>query len=224
MLYGIKERAERLASDRPQPSARTGRFGRSATREEMQAVLPGDDFIPNAKATTTRAITIRRTPDAVWPWIAQLGQKRGGFYSYAWLENLVGCDIHNADRIVPEWQQPQVGDDVQLAPEVPLTVAEVEPGRTLVVQGGRPARNASASLSFTWAFALRDGPNGTTRLVVRERYGYGHWWLHLLVAPTRAISSVMSRKMLLGIRGRAESSPSTTAPTRPHLKQQAKSR
>ena len=167
-------------------------------------MLPGDDLIPNADVTSTRAITIRRAPDAVWPWVAQLGQKRGGFYSYDWLENLVGCHIHNADRIVPEWQQPQVGDDVQLAPEVPLTVAVLDAGRALVLQGGMPSAGASSPLDFTWAFSLRGQPDGATRLVVRERYGYGRWWARLVAAPTELISSVMSRKMLLGIRDRAE--------------------
>ena len=204
MLRGIKERSERLVSGRPDRTGRDGRLRLSATEDERQSTLPGDDLIPDADETSTRAITIRRRPVAVWPWIAQLGQTRGGFYSYDWLENLVGCQIHNADRIVPEWQQPKVGDDVQLAPEVPLTVAVVDAGRSLVLQGGMPAAGASPLLAFTWAFSLREEPDGTTRLLVRERYGYGRSWARFVVAPTALISSVMSRKMLLGIRDRAE--------------------
>src|SRR6185312_7157583 len=73
----------------------------------------------------TRAIAISAPADQVWPWIAQLGQGRGGFYSYDFLENLVGCDIHSADRIVPEWQDVAVGDKVRFAPEVALDVARL---------------------------------------------------------------------------------------------------
>jgi hypothetical protein len=205
MLLGIKERSERLASGRPGHSRRGGgRLDLSATNDEAQDTLPGDDLIPDAGMTSTRAITIRRAPDAVWPWIAQLGQTRGGFYSYDWLENLAGCHIRNAERIVPEWQQPHVGDDVQLAPDVPLTVALLDAGRALVLQGGMPGGAAPPPLTFTWAFSLRETPDGATRLLVRERYGYGRWWARCVATPTGLISSVMSRKMLFGIRDRAE--------------------
>ena len=93
-----------------------------ATDAEANESVPGDDLIANADLTATRAITIRVSAGQVWPWIAQLGQERGGFYSYDWLENLARCDIHNADRIVPEWQDVVVGDEVRLAPEVSLVV------------------------------------------------------------------------------------------------------
>jgi hypothetical protein len=215
MLRGIKERSERLASGRPGRSCGWGgRLGLSATEDEARGRLPGDDLIPDAEVRSTRAITIRRAPDAVWPWIAQLGQTRGGFYSYDWLENLVGCQIRNADRIVPEWQQPQVGDDVQLAPEVPLTVAVLDPGRALVLQGAMPSGGASPPpLDFTWSFSLQEQPDGATRLLVRERYGYGRWWARYVVAPTALISSVMSRRMLVGIRDRAERQPEAALPS-----------
>jgi hypothetical protein len=214
MLRGIQERSERLDSG---CRGRTG-FGRPlrlrATEDEVQGALPGDDLIPDADVTSTRAITIGRAADGVWPWIAQLGQTQGGFYSYDWLENLVGCHIHNADHIVPEWQQPKVGDDVQLAPDVPLTIAVAEAGRALVLQGGMPSRGSSSPpLDFTWAFSLRDQPDGTTRLLVRERYAYRRWWTRFVVAPTAVISSVMSRKMLLGIRDRAERHLEVTIPS-----------
>jgi hypothetical protein len=179
-----------------------------ATDAEAVERLPGDGLLEHADATSTRAITIRRPPEAVWPWIAQLGQTRGGFYSYDWLENLARCEIHNADRIVSEWQQPQVGDDVQLAPDVPLTVARVDAGRALVLRGGMSAAEAPP-LAFTWAFSLRKQPDGATRLLVRERYGYGRPWARFLVALTALISFVMSRKMLLGVRDRAEQQVAT---------------
>jgi hypothetical protein len=174
-----------------------------ATNEEIAASQPGDDLISDANVTATRAISIRRSPDLVWPWIAQLGQGRGGFYSYDFLENLVGFDIHSADHVVPAWQQLEVGDEVRLAATVGLKAAIVEPGRALVLQGQLPLARRPP-FDSTWAFIVCEQPDGTTRLLSRERYGYKRWWAPLVVEPTQAISFVMSRKMLLGIRDRAE--------------------
>jgi hypothetical protein len=143
-----------------------------ATDEERDAALPGDDLIANPDLLATRAITVPAAAERVWPWIAQLGQGRGGFYSYDALENLVGCDIHSADQIVPEWQDVKVGDQVKLHPEVGLEVAVVEPGRALVLRGGVPMGAVPPPYDFTWAFVLREQPDGTTRLLVRERYAY----------------------------------------------------
>jgi len=174
-----------------------------ATDEEIAAAQPGDELIGDANVTATRAITIRRSPELVWPWIAQLGHGRGGFYSYDFLENLVGCDIHSSDRVVSEWQQLEVGDEVRLAPTAGLKVAILEPGRALVLQGSLPIARRPP-FDSTWAFVLCEQPDGTTRLLSRERYGYRRWWAPFVVEPTQAISFVMSRKMLLGIRDRAE--------------------
>jgi hypothetical protein len=184
--------------------ARPRHLGWGATVQEAGESLPGDDLIANADLTATRVITIRTPADQVWPWIAQLGQGRGGFYSYDVFENLVGCDIHSADDIVPEWQDVGVGDEIKLAPEVGLTVAAVERGSALVLRGGIPMGNTAPPYDFTWAFVLRDGPDRTTRLLVRERYAYNRPWARILVEPIEAISFVMSQKMLRGIRDRAE--------------------
>jgi hypothetical protein len=181
-----------------------------ATDEEIAASQPGDDLISDANVTATRAITIRCSPDVVWPWIVQLGQGRGGFYSYDFLENLVGCDIHSADRVVPEWQQLEVGDEVRLAPTAGLKVAILDPGRALVIQGSLPIAR-TPPFDSTWAFVLREQSDGTTRLLSRERYGYRRWWASFVVEPTQAISFVMSRKMLLGIRDRAEGASRVTS-------------
>jgi hypothetical protein len=175
-----------------------------ATDQEADEPLAGEDLIANADLTATRAITIRASANQVWPWIAQLGQGRGGFYSYDFLENLVGCDIHSADRIVPAWQDVVVGDEVRLAPEVGLVVAFLERGRSLVLRGGIPMGNAALPYDFTWAFALRAEADETTRLLVRERYAYTRPWARLLVEPAEAVSFVMSQKMLRGIKDRAE--------------------
>ncbi len=189
--------------------ARPRQLSWGATDHESDEPLSGDDLIANADLTATRAITVRASADEVWPWIAQLGQGRGGFYSYDFLENLVGCDIHSADRIVPEWQDVGVGDEVRLAPEVGLVVAFLERGRSLVLRGGIPMGNMAAPYDFTWAFALRDELDGTTRLLVRERYAYTRPWAWLIVEPAGAVSFVMSQKMLRGIRDRAERTAAT---------------
>jgi hypothetical protein len=175
-----------------------------ATDQESEEPLPGDNLITHADLAATRAITIRASSSEVWPWIAQLGQGRGGFYSYDFLENLVGCEIHSADRIVPEWQDIGVGGEVRFAPEVGLTVASLEQGRSVVLRGGVPIGNNPPPYDFTWAFVVREEPNKTTRLLVRERYAYTRSWARLVVEPTEVLSFVMSQKMLRGIKERAE--------------------
>ena len=176
-----------------------------ATEEEARAALPGDDALSHPDLQATRAITVSASAEDVWPWIAQLGQGRGGFYSYDALENLVGVDIHSVDRIVPEWQDVAVGDPFRLAPQVALEVIAVEPRRALVVRGAVPMGEAlAAPYDFVWAFVLHAGPDGTTRLLVRERYRYTRRWAPLLVEPVEAISFVMTQKMLRGIRDRVE--------------------
>jgi hypothetical protein len=171
--------------------------------------LPGDDLIPNVDKITTRAITIRAAADHVWPWIAQLGQGRGGFYSYDRLENLVGCNIHSSDRVLLECQDIKVGDEIRLAPQVGLLVAFVEQGQSLVLRGGIPMGKRAAPYDFTWAFTLREEPDETTRLLVRERYAYTRPWAWLIVEPAELLSFAMSQKMLRGIRDRAERNAAT---------------
>jgi hypothetical protein len=175
-----------------------------ATDDEVARVMPGDDLLMDPDLTATRAITVYRPAGHVWPWIAQLGQGRGGFYSYDVLENLVGCDIHSADRVVPEWQQVRVDDQVRLAPEVGLDVVVADPGHALVLRGGIPMGTVAPPYDFTWAFVLQERSDGATRLLVRERYCYKRWWAPLLVEPAAMVSFVMSQKMLRGIRDRAE--------------------
>jgi hypothetical protein len=175
-----------------------------STREELAAALPGDELVPNANITATRAISIAAPVDAVWPWIAQLGQGRGGFYTYDFLENLAGCDMHSADRIVPEWQSIAIGDEVKLHPEIGLRVAAFEQGTALVLRGGIPMGPVAAPYDCTWAFIVRAKQDESTRLLVRERYEYTRWWSSLLVEPVQLISFIMSQRMLRGIKHRAE--------------------
>jgi hypothetical protein len=179
-------------------------LGWGATGAEITELLPGDEVVSDADLTATRAITIRAGVDDVWPWIVQLGQGRGGFYSYDSLENLVGCDIHSALQVNPDWQRLDVGDEVRLAPELALTVAVAKPPHTLVLQGGAVPGTTVVPYDFTWTFNLSSASATTTRLVVRERYAYTKWWSRLMVEPLTVVSFLMSRRMLHGIRDRAE--------------------
>ena len=110
-----------------------------ATADERESVLPGDEVLGRAQLISTRAITIQSSSGDVWPWIAQLGQGRGGFYSYDHAENLIGCNIHSADTVMT-WQRIAVGDKIRLHPEVSMTVSRVETDRGLVLRGGVPLR------------------------------------------------------------------------------------
>ena len=183
-----------------------------ATAEEEGADLPGDDLVPSADLVATRAITIRASAADVWPWLVQMGQGRGGFYSYDRLENLAGCDITSADAVVPEWQGVEVGDEVRLHPEFALPVAVVRPQEALVLHGAGPVDDeAPVPFDFTWAFVLRPADDGRTRLVVRERYGYRTGWAGRMVEPVSWVSFVMTERMLRGIRDRAERSAARSA-------------
>ena len=92
-------------------------------RWESGDLLPDDELIAAPDLTATGAITVRAPAGEVWPWVAQLGQGRGAFYSYDFLENLAGYDIHSADRVA-EWQDIKTGDEVRLHPDVALGVAQ----------------------------------------------------------------------------------------------------
>lgn len=177
-----------------------------AHKGELGMTLPGDDLVAG-DLVATRAVSVNATTQEVWPWLAQIGQGRGGFYSYDVLENLIGCDIHSADRTVAQWQHIQVGDEVKLHPEVALTVACVEAGAALVLRGGCTTGKGGPPYDCTWAFVLRPQLDGSTRLIMRERYAYNKRWACLLVEPVELVSFVMSRKMLHGVKTRAERWP-----------------
>lgn len=167
-----------------------------ASRAEAALPLPGDDLLPGADVQNDRACTIAAPPAAVWPWIAQLGQDKAGFYSFETLENLAGCRITGATRVHPEWQTVAAGDHFRLHPDVALRVAEVEPGRHLLVtsQGG----DAPGEMDFdtTWLFHLspvhgRDGAT-RTRLHLRERYETRSRATRVMIELTGVVSALMT--------------------------------
>jgi hypothetical protein len=180
-----------------------------ATRDEASRTLPGDELLGHAGIQADRAITIDAPPHRVWPWIAQLGQDKAGFYSVAWLENLFGCEIHNADRIVPEWQSPQAGDPFPLHPEMVLRVGRVDPGSVLVATSKGGSAPPDTGVDFTWAFVISamvgasDGAPAT-RLHVRERYRASGSAVRAAVELVNLISTFMSWRMLQRIKDLAE--------------------
>jgi hypothetical protein len=190
-----------------------------ATDEEVNEQLPGDELVAEPAGQVTRGITVEARPEQVWPWIIQIGADRGGFYSYDWLENLFRLDIHSADRSVPEWQQRAVDDLVHANAKGTggWYVMDVRPNRVLVVKmadvkASRPARRDEHwCREFVWTFVVTEGRNGTTRLLVRERVGFGNTLTQLVLAPTGFVSFVMTRRMMRGIKARAE------APGRAHV-------
>ena len=178
--------------------ARSWHLKWGAEKFEADGPLPGDELVPYPQVRSTHAITIKARAADVWPWLLQMGQGRGGFYSYTWLENLVGCQMRNAERIVPEWQDLRVGDGVSLHPKAPpLPVVAIEPGRSIV-------------LGCSWAFVLHPIDERTTRLIVRSQGVYqpdmGNAITNFLIwrVVYEPAHFVMERKMLLGIKSRAE--------------------
>lgn len=162
-----------------------------ADADELEKPLPGDDLVLGNASQTTRAVTIDASVDEVWPWLAQIGQDRGGLYSYEWLENLAGCRMRNAASVHPEWQERDIGDTVFLHWAHGLKVARFEPKRMLALEG--------------WgAFVLEPLTGDRTRLIARGRMkgGPARWLYTVLLEIPHFL---MERKMLLGIRDRAES-------------------
>ena len=170
-----------------------------ARGNEVAAKLPGDELLPDAGLVTTRAVTVGAPPEAIWPWLVQMGSGRGGAYSYDWIENLLGLDMHSAGQILPQYQHLHVGDELPMGPGRPgMTVELLDPPRTLAVR--------LADHNWVWIFAL--APDGdSTRLISRNRIATsalppaGRLFYTVFMEPG---SLVMERKMLLGIKQRAE--------------------
>lgn len=180
------------------------------TSEELTRHWPGDDLVQNPSFVWTNALTIDRPADDVWPWLAQLGQGRGGLYSYDWLENALLADVHSVDQVQPAHQGPlRVGDRVirmtRYAP--PNPVALYEPGRALVLGGVKDSeeRLRAGRPTSTWAFIVDPIDDHRSRLVVRSRASA------LDARLQGPIQFVMQHRMMLGIKERAEGSWSPRA-------------
>ena len=186
-----------------------------ATTEEAAGPLAGDEMVPAPRMQSTRGVTIAAPVSAVWPWLVQLGAGRGGFYSYDWLENAAGLDIRSADRILPELQHLKVGDIVPLSPDTGLPVRVLESEAVLALGGTLDLRTgnmllegippAGPRLDVGWTFVLRPVGTEASRLLSRTRYDYSPLAAGVVLRGVlEPVQFLMERRMLLGIRARAE--------------------
>ncbi len=185
-----------------------------ATEEDVVSALPGDEQVQRPTFNSTRAITIRARPEHIWPWLVQMGQGRGGMYSYNVLENLLRLDVRSTDRIVPELQNLKVGDVIPIEPGGSgYTVIDMKPNEYLLLlakgapQGVVGQGLQAASGETTWLFLLRPVDAEHTQLIVRWRARINvfksplAFVLGLFIEP---IEFILERRMMLGIKERAE--------------------
>jgi hypothetical protein len=187
-----------------------------STEEELQRELPGDELVKDVKGWYQHAININAAPADVWPWLVQLGQNKGGFYSYELLENTAGSKIHTADNIVPEFQDTMVEDKVMMTPKAaPYIVAVIEPYQAFVltlrvnlqtqetIDSNQPLSEKYQDSS--WLLFLEETTEGTTRLISRSRNDWNQSKANtFFYGMFGVISQAMDRKMLKGIKKRAE--------------------
>lgn len=167
-----------------------------ATDREQTMAMPGDDLVPDTKSAT-RAIDIAAPPEAVWPWLTQLGYGKAGWYSYDWIDN----DGHpSADVLMPEYSTIEVGDVILMMSDMGFTVMSVDPGQFIVslLQDG----------TTSWCLGVYGQAGGGTRLVTRWRPKWGKITVAnaFMIALSDPGSFIMEQKMLRGIRDRAERS------------------
>lgn len=186
-----------------------------ATTQEAAGPLPGDEFIPAPRMQSTRAVTIAAPASLVWPWLVQLGAGRGGMYTYDALENAAGLGMHSAGQILPEFQHLAVGDTIPLSPDAGIPVRRLETEAVLGLGGSMDPRSGKISplgalvaaprLDLGWTFVLQPLDAHTTRLLSRTRYDFSPAALGLVLRPLlEPLQFLMERRMLLGIRSRAE--------------------
>jgi hypothetical protein len=186
-----------------------------STAAERHRTQPGDDLISSPQVVTDHGITIGAPPEAVWPWLVQMGWQRGGWYTARWVDRLLfPANGPSADTVVAALQDLHVGDFVPEGPadtECGFIVERMEVGRALVLRStshlpARWRREHRASLDWSWAFVLQPVDDGQhTRFTFRSRWRTAPWWLTLAgwlaVVPA---DFVMSRQMLRGVRARVE--------------------
>ncbi len=174
-----------------------------AIEAEAQGRLAGDDLLEDADGVSTRAIDIEAPATDVWPWLAQMGPApRGGAYTYDWIENLLGLNMHSVDRVLPEFQHPEVGDSIGLGRNK-MRLELVDPSRALAWR--------SEDGNWVWAFSLIEH-EGRTRLISRNRFRLPTLAARIGMLPMEPGSLVMERRMLQGIKRRAEELSQPEAP------------
>ncbi|MCZ2860600.1 hypothetical protein [Blastococcus sp. VKM Ac-2987] len=193
------------------PGLRARRAVRGATTAEVAAPMPGDELVPAPVLGYTRAVTLEAPVEDVWPWLAQIGQGRGGFYSYDGLENLVGCRVRSATTLLPEDLRLRTGDLVRLGPDGHpcFRVERAEAPATLVLVSADPRPpHAAGSVRTdrtvaTWQWSLRPAREGrATRVVVRQRLVHPRSQ-SLLWRVVEPLNYVMEQRMLSGLEARA---------------------
>ncbi len=169
-----------------------------ATDEDVNAALPGDELVREPDYVTTRAVTVNAPPEDIWPWLVQMGYRRGGLYSYDWLDRIFGyLDRPSAKEIVPEFQDLAVGDTIPVGRGPSWPVRILEPARAFVME--------PVAGTITWAFALIPRDDRSTRLITRVRCRVEDTTSRtLLFAVIDPAAFVMTRKMLLNLKRRAE--------------------
>jgi len=166
-----------------------------ATETEAASRLPGDELLEAADGVSTGAVDIYAPAADVWPWLAQMGPApRGGAYTYDWIENLFGLDMHSVDRLLPEFQHPEIGDTIALGPNR-MRIERVEPQQVLAWR--------SEDGNWVWTFVLAE-VEGTTRLISRNRFRLPTLAARIGMLPMEPGSLVMERRMLRGIKQRSE--------------------
>jgi hypothetical protein len=170
------------------------------TAEDRHRTMPGDAAVTAPTYVTTLAITVDAAPAHVWPWLAQMGYQRGGLYSYDWLDRLFGyLDRPSATRVLPEFQQLRVGDEIPVGRGAAFPVTAVDPARALVLSG------MGDDFAWAWQFGLYPLNGRQTRLVSRNQVrvpkGLGSWLFMRVIEPA---AFLMTRRMLIGIKQRAE--------------------
>lgn len=171
-----------------------------ARLDEVTRPMAGDDLLPEAPVVSTRAIGIAAPPSAIWPWLVQMGPGRGGAYTYDWIENLLGLGMHSADEILPQFQDLAVGDVLPLNPSVGMRVEVLDMDSALMMH--------SVDGAWVWSFGLYPEGDAWTRLVSRNRIqdpkAAGRVARAFSMYFMEPGSLVMERKMLRGIKARAE--------------------
>jgi hypothetical protein len=179
-----------------------------ATEAEINAVLPGDEIVPQANIRATKGITVQAPPQAIYPWLLQIGVDRGGMYSYDWLENLFGLNVHTTEQIVPEYQNVQIGDfwrftpqDYVLSPGPGLYVQQLIENEAVLLCFGVEGKPNEPCIN-TWQFVLAPQADGSTRLLLRSNMAIEQ---EAPIKLTYFVQFIMERKMLLTLRELAES-------------------